>query len=162
MLKLLSGAAVLALARACDTAEQLAADMLPGGSQSHASATTAGGLLRADTGSAPLTLLPQDEGDESPACLDGSPYGFYFSPSKSGSKKWTISIEGGGWCYDEVGCYARSKMKLGSSKPWSKSAGCGCMNTNATGLESDCNCIYMPYGDGASFSGYRVSVITTQ
>ena len=99
MLKLLSGAAVLALARACDTAEQLAADMLPGGSQSHASATTAGGLLRADTGSAPLTLLPQDEGDESPACLDGSPYGFYFSPSKTGSKKWTISIEGGGWCY---------------------------------------------------------------
>ena len=46
-------------------------------------------------------------------------------------------------------------MKLGSSKPWAKSAGCGCMNTNGTGLEEDCNCLYMPYCDGASFSGYR-------
>ena len=25
----------------------------------------------------------------------------------------------------------------------------------AQGLDEDCNCIYMPYGDGASFSGYR-------
>ena len=41
-----------------------------------------------------LTLLPQDAGDESPACLDGSPYGFYFSPSSNSSnKRWTISIE---------------------------------------------------------------------
>ena len=58
----------------------------------------------------------QDKGDESPACLDGSPYGFYFQKSKTGSTKWTISIEGGGWCYDEQECYSRSKMALGSSK----------------------------------------------
>jgi hypothetical protein len=32
---------------------------------------------------------------------------------------------------------------------------CGCMNTDDQGLVNDCNCIYMPYGDGASFSGYR-------
>ena len=48
-----------------------------------------------------LTLSPynshKDKGDESPACLDGSPYGFYFSPSQKGSTKWTISINGGGW-----------------------------------------------------------------
>ena len=48
--------------------------------------------------SADLTLLPQPDPLSSPACLDGSPYGFYFNPSKSGkSTKWTISIEGGGW-----------------------------------------------------------------
>ena len=29
------------------------------------------------------------------------------------------------------------------------------MITDANGRVSDCNCIYMPYGDGASFSGYR-------
>jgi hypothetical protein len=27
-------------------------------------------------------------GDESPACLDGSQYGFYFRPSQTGSTKW--------------------------------------------------------------------------
>jgi hypothetical protein len=87
--------------------------------------------------------------------LDGSPYGFYFSKSTTGSTKWTISIEGGGWCYDEVSCYARSKMNLGSSKKWSPTAGCGCMNVDGDTLDHDCNCLYMPYGDGASFSGYR-------
>ena len=146
-----------------------------------------------------LTFLPQDKGDESPACLDGSPYGFYFVPSKTGSTKWTISIEGGGWCYDERDCYSRSKMDLGSSKGWAAEAahwGCGCMNTVGDGIDGDCNCalnrkrgpctvvaaarkhsvrvlspvttacaratshltsagLYMPYADGASFSGYR-------
>ena len=34
------------------------------------------------------------QGDASPACLDGSPYGFYFQPSTTGSTKWTISING--------------------------------------------------------------------
>ena len=42
----------------------------------------------------PLTLLPIT-GDDSPACLDGTPYGFYFQPSKTGSTKWTVSINGG-------------------------------------------------------------------
>ncbi len=60
-----------------------------------------------------------------------------------------------GWCYDEQECYSRSKMALGSSKGWSKTGGCGCMNTKDDGLDEDCNCLYMPYGDGASFSGFR-------
>ena len=105
--------------------------------------------------SAPLTLLPQNAGDKSPACLDGSPYGFYFVPSTTNSTQWTISIEGGGWCYDEDLCYSRSKTPLGTSKNWAPKAGCGCMNTDENGPVTDCNCIYMPYGDGASFSGYR-------
>merc|ERR1719478_1513322 len=67
-------------------------------------------------GTAPLTLLPQDKGDESPACLDGSPYGFYFVPSATNSTKWTIYIQGGGWCYEENSCYGRSQGRLGSSK----------------------------------------------
>ena len=89
--------ALAATARACNTEEALAADRLPGGSLSH---DGRGGLPREVDfeASGKLTLLPQDKGDESPACLDGSPYGFYFNPSKSGkSTKWTISIEGGGW-----------------------------------------------------------------
>lgn len=107
-------------------------------------------------GAAPLTLLPQDKGAESPACLDGSPYGFYFVPSKTGSTKWTISIDGGGWCYDEIDCYCRSKGSLGTSKVLPKTSSCGCMNPKEDGtMDNDCNCIRMPYSDGASFAGYR-------
>ena len=31
----------------------------------------------------------------------------------------------------------------------------GCMNAVGSTLDTDCNAIYLPYGDGASFSGYR-------
>lgn len=111
--------------------------------------------LGATAGAVPLTLLPQNKGDASPACLDGSPYGFYFIPSSTNSTKWTINIQGGGWCYDEDSCYARSKGSLGSSTKWTTS-GCSCMNVNEDGkLDGSCNCLYMPYGDGASFSGFR-------
>ena len=40
-----------------------------------------------------LHFLRQDKGNESPACLDGSPYGVYFAPSKAGSNKWTIYLQ---------------------------------------------------------------------
>eukprot|EP00039_Didymoeca_costata_P013171 m.196175 g.196175 ORF g.196175 m.196175 type:complete len:428 (-) comp15696_c0_seq2:106-1389(-) len=104
----------------------------------------------------PLILLPQDKGGDSPACLDGSPYGFYFQKSTTGSKKWTIFIDGGGWCYDEVDCLCRSKMHLGTSTVLPKMGGCSCMNPNEDGsMDDDCNCIHMPYSDGASFSGFR-------
>jgi hypothetical protein len=103
-----------------------------------------------------LTFLPQDKGGESPACLDGSPYGFYFQPSTTGSNKWTISINGGGWCYDEVDCLCRSNSSLGSSKMLPPTSSCGCMNPNEDGtMDQDCNCLHLPYSDGASFSGFR-------
>ena len=82
---------------------------------------------------APLVLLPQDKGDASPAALDGSPYGLYFSPSTTNSTKWTISIDGGGWCYDEVLCLSRSKGGLGSSKNLPKTNWCLCSNVNDAG-----------------------------
>mmetsp|Transcript_31828 Transcript_31828/g.83401 ORF Transcript_31828/g.83401 Transcript_31828/m.83401 type:complete len:427 (-) Transcript_31828:1841-3121(-) len=107
-------------------------------------------------GAVPLTLLPQDKGDQSPACLDGSPYGFYFSPSPSKSTKWTVNINGGGWCYDEVDCLCRSKTQLGTSTVLPKSGSCSCMNPNEDGsMDESCNCVHLPYSDGASFSGYR-------
>lgn len=105
---------------------------------------------------APLTLLPQDKGNESPACLDGSPYGFYFIPSTTNSTKWTISIRGGGWCYDEVDCLYRANTSLGSSLHDPAQDGCGCLNPNEDGtMDSNCNCLQLPYSDGASFAGYR-------
>lgn len=75
---LLLAVAAAAVSRACDTAEQLAVDAaMPFSSHNGQGSIVRnqGDLLR----SAPLTLLPQDKGNESPACLDGSPYGFYFN-----------------------------------------------------------------------------------
>lgn len=59
------------------------------------------GALANGGDSVPATMLPLTAGGA--ACLDGSPYGFYFVPSAS-SSKWTISFEGGGWCYNETYC----------------------------------------------------------
>ena len=78
---------------ACDTDEALIADA----ASPFNSHNGLGGVVESTEllfTSSPLTLLPQTAGDESPACLDGSPYGFYFTPSKTGSTQWTISIEG--------------------------------------------------------------------
>ena len=112
--------------------------------------------------SVPLTLLPQVAGDpEAPATLDGSPYGLYHKPSQSGrSTKWTISIEGGGWCYNEAECYARSKTALGTSTAWPatmpfsldpsgihfRAWEMGCMNAINGTLDMDCNAVYLPCG----------------
>lgn len=107
---------------------------------------------------ATLHLLPQNLGSLSPAALDGSPYAFYFQPSPTGSKKWTINIEGGGWCYNEKSCWHRSKTHLGTSKNLPRTGGrCTCLNVHPEKdqLVNDCNCVRMVYLDGASFSGYR-------
>ena len=53
----------------------------------------------ASASSANITLLPLSTGA---AALDGSPYGFYFEKYAGDvtaqSHRWTISLEGGGWC----------------------------------------------------------------
>ena len=150
------------LAVGCDTAKQYAIN------SANADGRTPfhrghGGTNNKLGAAADLVLLPQVVGDVSPACLDGSPYGFYpVNVGQTASTKWTLSIEGGGWCYDEDACLARSKMALGTSTVWEKTAGCGCMNIkddvlpgDVSPMDTECNCVYMPYGDGASFSGYR-------
>jgi len=143
------------LAFATSTAAVLAAPKCNPESQVDDSVTNMLGAMEG-VRDAPITFLPQDKGAESPACLDGSPYGFYFAPSTTGSNKWTISIDGGGWCYDEIDCYCRSKGRLGTSTLLPKTSGCGCMNPNPDGsVDQTCNCIHMPYSDGASFAGFR-------
>lgn len=101
----------------------------------------------------PITLLSLETGARA---LDGSQYGFYFVPSATGSRKWTIYFQGGGWCDDEDGCLSRANSTLGSSTfLLHKNSGCPCMNTANGGLDETCNCLFLPYLDGASFSGYR-------
>ena len=108
-----------------------------------------------------LTLLPQTDGELSPASLDGSPYGLFIQRSSTGSKKWTIMIQGGGWCYDLVDCFCRSKMHYGTSSllPATFRA-CQCMNPLPNGtMDKDCNCLFLPYLDGASFAGFRAEPV---
>ena len=111
-------------------------------------------------GSATLIKLPQPKGEEAtfPAALDGTPYAFYHAASPTKSTKWTININGGGWCYDEDDCLCRSYGSLGSSKAYAPTGGCACKNPLPDGtLDQTCNCIDMNYLDGASFSGYRAA-----
>ena len=90
------------------------------------------------------------------ACLDGSAYGFYFVPSSLGSSRWTLEFDGGGWCSPtDRSCEERASTPLGSSKNWSSSSTCACFNSEGDGLAADCNCLRLPYCDGASFSGSR-------
>lgn len=63
-----------------------------------------------------------------------------------------ISIQGGGWCYDEVDCLGRSLTPLGSTTTWpAKAAGLSC--TPQSGIAY----VNMWYGDGASFTGFRAA-----
>ena len=61
-----------------------------------------------------------------------------------------------GWCGDEGDCLGRSNGDLGSSTNWGNGSVCypggGWDPQLVTG---DSNCIYLPYCDGASFSGFR-------
>ena len=106
----------------------------------------------ASKGAVNITLLPLSTGA---AALDGSPYGFYFVPSQTGSTKWSIFLNGGGWCYNEGDCKQRAQTDLGSSKGWDATKGCSCYNVedDGSGVVDDCNCLNLPYCDGASFSG---------
>ena len=83
-------------------------------------------LARPLEGGLPLTLLT-GEAARGSACLDGSPYGYYFrkATSTSGSTRWTVYMQGGGWCYDEASCADRAQTRLGSSKFWDPVSSCG-------------------------------------
>jgi hypothetical protein len=108
-----------------------------------------------------LIKLPQPKGEEAtfPAALDGSPYAFYFAPSTN-STLWSININGGGWCYDEMDCACRAKDSLGTSTLYPPTKGSGCKNPNEDGSTThDCNSVDLLYLDGASFSGYRAEPV---
>ena len=98
-----------------------------------------------------LTLLPQPSTTDAPACLDGSPYGVYFRKSPTMSSKYTMFIQGGGWCYDEHDCLSRSKTDIGSSTKWPSTSGCGCMNVKEDGsIDDACNFFHSKHRREAS------------
>ena len=108
---------------------------------------------------AALTLLPQDRENLS-ASLDGSPMGLYLVASRSNSTRWTIFLEGGGWCFSDEDCLIRTTTPNGSSKKLPLTRNCQCYNTDGDALFQDCNCLYLPYMDGASFSGFLANPVS--
>lgn len=83
-------------------------------------------IIKLVTISSKLTLNLFDKNLEA-RCLDGSPYGIYYSEgSNEGLKNVVISFWGGGWCAGRdrnsllLDCLERSKTNLGSSNTWTK------------------------------------------
>ena len=94
-------------------------------------------------------------------CLDGSPPGYYIGKgSGSGSNKWILHQEGGGWCQTAENCLNRSKTDLGSSLNWTSSIYLGGIfseEEKVNGQFYNWNVVYLGYCDGGSFSGYRLA-----
>ena len=114
-------------------------------------ATALGALLPPNNPAADnLHFLPASTGA---ACLDGTPYAINVKLADPPSNaSWTLSFEGGGWCYDEESCASRSLTHLGSSTlfPRFSTGFGGCMRFDAdTGaVRTDCNVVHFPYCDG--------------
>ncbi|CAK8988900.1 unnamed protein product [Durusdinium trenchii] len=96
-------------------------------------------------------------------CLDGSPGLYYFSPgSGSGTSKFQIFHEGGGFCNSDSSCFDRAKGRLGSSssdpKTWDLEKQ-GNLKFSRSSSENplmhDWNHIFLRYCDGGYFSGDR-------
>lgn len=111
---------------------------------------------------AKLVLL-NDAVSKGAVCLDGSPPGYYLRPGiGSGQEKLIIHMEGGGWCYDEDACVARSKTPLGSSKHWSPTAtfdGFLSDDPQHNPLFFNWTMVFLMYCDGASFTGNMNNVV---
>jgi hypothetical protein len=105
-------------------------------------------------------------------CLDGSMGGYYVSdaPAKDPTT-FLIHLQGGGWCVSLEDCASRAGGHYGSSRSWTSGAcpdnnNMPCWADNPTGvpaglggnasespLFADAVHIWVPYCDGASFSG---------
>ena len=103
---------------------------------------------------APLTFLPITP--LGARCLSGSPYAFYYVPALNATNntRWTVYLQGGGYCLDEASCWSRAHQALGNSSDFPRTSECICMN-GAVGYDGSCHCLYLPYCDGASFAGFR-------
>lgn len=103
-----------------------------------------------------LSLVPSNMAK----CLDGSPPGFYFYPGTgSGTTKWMIFHEGGGWCTSINDCLSRSTTIFGSTKYRPLEVSIYSMDAqfstdpSVNMLMYNWNKVFLVYCDGGSFSG---------
>lgn len=99
-------------------------------------------------------------------CMDGTPPAYYLRHgSGSGSSKWIIFFEGGGWCYTLAACAQRARTDLGSSISYPE-----CLLRNKirfymhhdpkkNPLMYNWNVVYVKYCDGGSYAGDAAVVL---
>lgn len=99
-------------------------------------------------------------------CNDGSPSGYYFVPSTTGSTVWVIHMQGGGYCYDNASCASRrndpekntsiSSVNWESNPPVEDEKGILNPNPLKNPYFYNANRVYMRYCSSDLFSGNRV------
>jgi len=105
-----------------------------------------------------MELVVLDD-DSYAKCLDGSPAAYYVDLASNNEDKnnWIIYMEWGGWCYELADCAERATTSFGTSTLWNstKVVSSGPMTGNSTRNPTFAgfNRVYIPYCDGASFSG---------
>ena len=119
---------------------------------------------------APMTLhlIPQATSDAFGAkLLSGETPGYYVRKGTAATK-FRLHLRGGGWCFSVADCASRIGTELGSSSVWpasiysSTNSPFGFMTDNATENPAfaDYNTIFVPYGDGTSWTSNREEPIT--
>lgn len=99
----------------------------------------------------PLTLFDLSKFPKA-ICNDGTPSGYYFAPSSTGSNLWIIHQQGGGWCYDANSCKGRSGDLI-SSKGWSSTHAAGGLLASTVPELANANKIYVPYCTSDAYIG---------
>ncbi|KAH3757451.1 pectin acetylesterase [Pelomyxa schiedti] len=104
-------------------------------------------------------VLFDDYSETGAVCLDGSPAGYYIREATSvgAANNWQLDFQGGGWCYEEADCEARSHIYLGTSTVWQSNVSMYASLSDDPAVNPDFydwNLVWLPYCDGASFSGY--------
>ncbi|KAK3736260.1 hypothetical protein QZH41_008086 [Actinostola sp. cb2023] len=99
-------------------------------------------------------------------CLDGSTPGFFYRKGVGvGVKNWIIYLQGGAWCHSKMDCYNRSKSNLGSSiryKNLINVEGLLSRDYNTNPNFYNWHVVYMPYCDGASYTGNRTNPVVVK
>jgi hypothetical protein len=85
-------------------------------------------------------------------CNDGSPAGYYFVESTSGSSDWLLFQQGGGWCYDAASCAKRSG-DLTSSKGWAATQDLHGIFDSVEPHIAAMNKIFVPYCSSDGWAG---------
>ncbi|XP_021867428.1 pectin acetylesterase 5 isoform X2 [Spinacia oleracea] len=104
----------------------------------------------------PLTLL-RNAKQTGAFCLDGSLPGYHFQKGfGSGSSKWVLHIEGGGWCDSVATCALRKATALGSSNFMEQVQFSGILSHDPAENPDffNWNKVKIRYCDGSSFAGH--------
>ena len=88
-------------------------------------------------------------------CNDGSPAGYWFKPSSTGSLTWIVHLMGGDWCFDAASCAARktNNPEMTTSTVWHVNRTVGGMFDAADPRLADANWAYTGYCSSDGYSG---------